>query len=145
MLLHAASGSRQGGVVRSEPMAGAPPLHRRRSVVDRQQRQRTDAPPPGDRRKNWLFLGSEQAGPRADVLFTVLAGAKRRRIEPWTYLRELLLRLHDDDPRLDDMLPDKWAANHPEAVLTYRLEESRRKAVARSTRRRHARAASPTC
>src|SRR3972149_6242449 len=82
MLLHAASGSRQGGVVRSEPMAGAPPLHRRRSVVDRQQRQRTDAPPPGDRRKNWLFLGSEQAGPRADVLFTVLAGAKRRRIEP---------------------------------------------------------------
>jgi transposase len=96
-------------------------------------------------RKNWLFLGSEQAGPRAAILFTVLAGAKRHRIEPWTYLRELLLRLHDDDPRLDDMLPDKWAANHPEAVLTYRLEESRRKAAARSTRRRHARATSPTC
>ena len=96
-------------------------------------------------RKNWLFLGSQQAGPRAAVLFTILAGAKRHRIEPWTYLRELLLRLHDDDPRLDEMLPDKWAANHPEAVLTYRLEESRRKAAARSTRRRHARAASPTC
>jgi transposase len=90
-------------------------------------------------RKNWLFLGSEQAGPRAAVLFTVLAGAKRHRIEPWTYLRELLLRLHDDDPRLDEMLPDKWAANYPESVLTYRLEESRRKAAARSTRRRHAR------
>jgi transposase len=96
-------------------------------------------------RKNWLFLGSEQAGPRTAVLFTVLAGAKRHRIEPWTYLRELLLRLHDDDPRLDEMLPDKWAANHPEAVLTYRLEESRRKAAAKSTRRRHARATSPTC
>jgi transposase len=95
-------------------------------------------------RKNWLFLGSEQAGPRAAVLFTVLAGAKRHRIEPWTYLRELLLRLHDDDPRLDDMLPDKWAANHPESVLTYRLEESRRKAAAQSTRRRHARATSQT-
>src|SRR6185295_1030358 len=26
-------------------------------------------------RKNWLFLGSEQAGPRAAVLFTILAGA----------------------------------------------------------------------
>jgi transposase len=96
-------------------------------------------------RKNWLFLGSRQAGPRAAVLFTILAGAKRHRIEPWTYLRELLLRLHDDDPRLDDMLPDKWAANHPEAVLAYRLEESRRKAAAKSTRRRHARATSPTC
>ena len=96
-------------------------------------------------RKNWLFLGSEQAGPRAAVLFTVLAGAKRHRIEPWTYLRELLLRLHDDNPRLDEMLPDKWAANHPAAVLTYRLEESRRKAAAQSTRRRHARATSQTC
>jgi transposase len=96
-------------------------------------------------RKNWLFLGSEQAGPRTAVLFTVLAGAKRHRIEPWTYLRELLLRLHDDDPRLDEMLPDKWAANHPEAVLTYRLEESRRKAAARSTHRRHARANRQSC
>ena len=85
-----------------------------------------------------MFLGSKQAGPRAAVLFTVLAGAKRHRIEPWTYLRELLLRLHDEDLRLDEMLPDRWAANHPEAVLTYRLEESRRKAAAQSTRRRHA-------
>ncbi len=91
-------------------------------------------------RKNWLFVGSEQAGPRAAVLFTVLAGAKRHRIEPWAYLRELLLRLDDDDSRLDEMLPDKWAANHPESVLTYRLEETRRKAAAKSTRRRHARA-----
>ena len=82
-------------------------------------------------RKNWLFLGSGQAGPRAAVLFTILAGAKRHRIEPWTYLRELLLRLHDDDPRLDEMLPDRWAIEHPESVLTYRLEESRRKAAAR--------------
>jgi transposase len=89
-------------------------------------------------RKNWLFLGSQQAGPRAAVLFTILAGAKRHRIEPWTYLRELLLRLHDDDPRLDEMLPDQWALQHPEAVLTYRLEESRRKAAARKSRRRHA-------
>ena len=59
--------------------------------------------------------------------------------DPWTYLRELLLRLHDDDPRLDENLPDQWAAHHPEAVLTYRLEESRRKAATRSTPRRHAR------
>jgi transposase len=89
-------------------------------------------------RKNWLFVGSVQAGPRAAVLYTILAGAKRHRIEPWAYLRELLLRLHDDDSRLDEMLPDMWAANHPESVLTYRLEESRRKAAARNSRRHHA-------
>jgi len=88
-------------------------------------------------RKNWLFLGSDQAGPRAAVLFTILAGAKRHRIEPWTYLRELLLRLHHDQSSQDEMLPDRWAIKHPEAVLTYRLEESRRKAAARNRRRRH--------
>ena len=33
--------------------------------------------------KNWLFLERRQAGPRAAVLFTILAAAKRHRIEPW--------------------------------------------------------------
>jgi transposase len=87
-------------------------------------------------RKNWLFRGSENAGPRAAILYTILAGAKRHRIEPWTYLRELLLRFHADDKRLDEFLPDRWAAAHPESVLTYRLEESRTKAAAKQDRRR---------
>jgi transposase len=91
-------------------------------------------------RKNWLFLGSEAAGPRAAVLCTILAGAKRHRIEPWCYVRELLLRLHADDSRLDEMLPDRWAAAHPEAVLTHRLDESRAKAARTQARRAHRRA-----
>ena len=91
-------------------------------------------------RKNWLFLGSEQAGPRAAILFTVLAGAKRHRIEPWAYLREILLRLHADDSHLDEMLPDRWAADHPEMVLAYRLDESRQKAARQRDRRRRRRA-----
>jgi transposase len=91
-------------------------------------------------RKNWLFLGSRDAGPRAAVLYTILAGAKRHRIEPWTYVRELLMRLHADDERLEDMLPDRWAAQHPESVLTYRLEESRVKAANTRDRRSRRRA-----
>ena len=91
-------------------------------------------------RKNWLFLGSEAAGPRAAVLCTILAGAKRHRIEPWCYVRDLLLRLHADDPRLDEMLPDRWAAAHPEAILTHRLDESRVKAARTRARRAHRRA-----
>ena len=90
-------------------------------------------------RKNRLFLGSEQAGPRAAVLFTILSGAKRHRIEPSAYLREILLRLHADDARLDEMLPDRWAADHPEMVLTYRPEESRQKATGQRDRRRRRR------
>ena len=92
-------------------------------------------------RKNWLFLGSEQAGPRAAVLYTILAGAKRHRLEPWRYLRESLLRTHADDPQWEEMLPDRWAAQHPEAVLTHRLEESRQKAAVQQERRRRRRVA----
>jgi transposase len=91
-------------------------------------------------RKNWLFLGSEAAGPRAAVLCTILAGAKRHRIEPWSYVRDLLLRLHADDPRLEEMLPDHWAAAHPKAVLNHRLDESRAKATRTQARRAHRRA-----
>jgi transposase len=91
-------------------------------------------------RKNWLFLGSESAGPRAAVLYTILAGAKRHRLEPWTYVRELLMRMHADDNRLEEMLPDRWAAQHPESVLTHRLDESRDKAARKRERRRHRRA-----
>jgi transposase len=91
-------------------------------------------------RKNWLFLGSEAAGPRAAVLCTILAGAKRHRIEPWCYVRDLLLRLHAEDPRLEEMLPDRWAAAHPEAILTHRLDESRAKAAHTRARRAHRRA-----
>lgn len=91
-------------------------------------------------KKNWLFLGSENAGPRAAVLCTIMAGARRHRIEPWSYVRELLLRLHADDPRLEEMLPDRWAAAHPEAILTHRLDEARAKAARTQARRAHRRA-----
>jgi hypothetical protein len=91
-------------------------------------------------RKNWLFLGNEAAGPRAAVLYTILAGAKRHRIEPWCYVRELLLRTNADDVRLEEMLPDRWAAEHPEAILTHRLGESRSRAIRARQRRAHRRA-----
>ena len=79
-------------------------------------------------RKNWEFLGSAEAGPRAAVLFTILAGAKRHRLEPWAYLRDVLLRLSAGETDLESLLPDRWAASHPEHVLQHRLDESRRKA-----------------
>jgi hypothetical protein len=90
---------------------------------------------------NWLWLLEAEGDQRAAVLFTILAGAKRHRLEPWAYVRELLLRLHADDARLDEMLPDAYAQDHPEAVLDYRLDEQRRKAAAVRQRRARRRAA----
>ena len=63
------------------------------------------------------------------MLFTILAGAKRHRLEPWAYLRDVLLRLSAGETDLESLLPDRWAASHPEHVLQHRLDESRRKAA----------------
>jgi transposase len=112
-----------------------------RLTIDNNTSERT-LRPQAIGRKNWLFLGNEKAGTRAAVLYTILAGAKRHRIEPWSYVRELLLRLHADDARLEDMLPDRWANQHPESVLQHRLEESRAKAAAKRDRRQRRRLSS---
>jgi transposase len=88
-------------------------------------------------RKNWMFLGSVEAGPRAAVLCTIIAGAKRHRLEPWAYLHDVILQLSvDASPEfLAGLLPDRWAVAHPEHVLNHRLEESREKARRRDQRR----------
>ncbi len=67
-------------------------------------------------RKNWMFLGSAEAGPRAAVLSTILAGAKRHRLEPWACLHDVILQLSvDATPALvASLLPDRWALTHPE-------------------------------
>ena len=91
-------------------------------------------------RKNWEFLGSAEAGPRAAVLFTILAGAKRHRLEPWAYLRDVLLRLSAGETDLEPLLPDRWAVSHPEHVLQHRLDESRRRAARQKARRERRRA-----
>jgi transposase len=91
-------------------------------------------------RKNWEFLGSAEAGPRAAVLFTILAGAKRHLLEPWAYLRDVLLRLSVGETDLASLLPDRWAASHPEHVLKHRLDESRRRAARQKETRERRRA-----
>jgi hypothetical protein len=88
-------------------------------------------------RKNWMFLGSDQAGPRAAVVCTIVSGAKRHRLEPWAYLRDVIMQLAvDSSPeQLTRLLPDRWAVAHPEHVLGHRLDESRQKARRRDERR----------
>jgi transposase len=88
-------------------------------------------------RKNWMFLGSVEAGPRAAVLCTIIAGAKRHRLEPWAYLHDVILQLSVDasEESLTRLLPDRWAVAHPEHILSHRLEESRQKAQRRDQRR----------
>jgi transposase len=86
-------------------------------------------------RKNWLFVGSDQGGKTAAICFSILAGAKRHRIEPLAYVRALLTALSSNEVDLETLLPDVWIAAHPEHFLTYRREEAEVAASARRRRR----------
>jgi hypothetical protein len=68
-------------------------------------------------RKNWMFYGSDNGGRTAAILTSFIATAKRLRIDPFTYLRDLFERIAAH-PRnqLDQLLPDKWAA--PQTTAT---------------------------
>jgi transposase len=87
-------------------------------------------------RKNWMFLGSDKGGETAAIYFSILAGAKRHQIEPFAYVRDLLIAISSDQVDWNSLLPDVWIAAHPEHVLKYRREEA--EAAASSRRRRRA-------
>jgi transposase len=87
-------------------------------------------------RKNWLFVGSDRGGQTAATCFSIPAGAKRHRIEPFTYVRDLLVTISAGEPDWNAMLPDVWIAAHPKHFLHYRRDEA--ESAARSRRRRRA-------
>jgi transposase len=70
-------------------------------------------------RKNWLFVASETGGHRAARLFSLTASCKANCVEPFAYLRDIFARLPllGDSPsaeQLDELLPNRWLAAHPE-------------------------------
>jgi hypothetical protein len=67
-------------------------------------------------RKNYLFLGSDNGGKAAAVLYSRMASAKTNQVKPFVYVRDLLVRLSGE--RLDDLsalLPDERPKWHPDA------------------------------
>jgi transposase len=69
-------------------------------------------------RKNWLFVGSAKGGRTAAVLYSFTSTCHRLGIEPWAYLQDVLTQLPGlASERLGELLPDRWLAAHPQAVL----------------------------
>ena len=91
-------------------------------------------------RKNWMFFGSDRGGETAAILMSILASAKRHGIEPFEYVRQLLIVLSSDDVDLPSLLPNVWIAAHPEYFLQYRHDEAEAAARARQRRRAERRA-----
>jgi transposase len=60
-------------------------------------------------RKNWLFVGSQQAGERAAVVLSLIESAKLNGHDPWAYLKDVFERLPTLKQRnLAHLLPHHW-------------------------------------
>lgn len=64
-------------------------------------------------RKNWLFVGSQQAGERAAVVMSLIESAKLNGHDAWGYLKDVLTKLPTwPHSRLQELLPHRWVAPH---------------------------------
>lgn len=76
-------------------------------------------------RKNWLFLGSLEAGRRAATLLTIISTAVRNDLDVRAYIQDVLKQLLDGATDYRSLHADVWKQSHPEAVRSYRAEERR--------------------
>jgi transposase len=87
-------------------------------------------------RKNWLFIGSLDAGRRAADFLTLVSSAVRNDLDVWAYIKDVLDQLLAGQTDYRPLRPDVWREAHPEAVRDYRVQERRD----RADRVRHRRA-----
>jgi len=69
-------------------------------------------------RKNWIHIGSQQAGPRVAAILSVVESCRRLRIPVRDYLNEILPGLANTSIQLiAHLTPTAWAARHNPANL----------------------------
>lgn len=62
-------------------------------------------------RKNWLFVGNEDGGDAAAVIYSLVQTCRALGINPREYLEDVMRRLMSHNAnKLDELLPDAWAA-----------------------------------
>ncbi|MBK8980681.1 MAG: transposase [Planctomycetes bacterium] len=62
-------------------------------------------------RKNWLFAGSEAGGRTAATLYSLTVGCWELKIDPFTYLKDVLQRLGSTpNSRIGELTPRGWLA-----------------------------------
>ena len=60
-------------------------------------------------RRDWLFVGSQQAGERAGIVLSLIESAKLNGHDPWAYLKDVFERLPALKQRdLAQLLPHHW-------------------------------------
>jgi transposase len=60
-------------------------------------------------RKNWLFVGHDKAGENMASLFSLIATCEANGINPYAYLKDVLIRVQAHPAaRIDELLPHRW-------------------------------------
>ena len=64
-------------------------------------------------KKNWLFMGDADAGECGAIIYTVIESCRRRGLDSYAYLKDVLTRL----PRMTnwqvpEITPSAWAKGH---------------------------------
>jgi transposase len=60
-------------------------------------------------KKNWLFIGEVDAGDRGAILYTIIESCRRRGVEPFAYLKDVLTRLPQmTNKQVAQLLPSVW-------------------------------------
>jgi transposase len=61
-------------------------------------------------KKNWLFMGEAGAGQRGAIIYTLVETCRKRRIDPYAYLRDVLTRLPTlKNNQISEVTPAAWA------------------------------------
>jgi transposase len=61
-------------------------------------------------KKNWLFIGEAGAGHRGAIIYTIIESCRRRSIDPYAYLRDLLTHLPTlKNNQISEVTPAAWA------------------------------------
>jgi transposase len=61
-------------------------------------------------KKNWLFMGDADAGERGAIIYTLIESCRRRGIDPYAYLKDVLTRLPKmTNHQIPEVTPAAWA------------------------------------
>ena len=76
-------------------------------------------------RKNWIFLGSEDGGEWNCVFTSLIASCKLHGIEPWAYIRDLLILLPNwPEERALELSPKYWLQTIQTEEVTNLLQQN---------------------
>jgi len=61
-------------------------------------------------KKNWLFMGEAEAGHRGAIIYSIIESCRRRGLDPYAYLKDVLTRLPQmTNHQIPEITPEAWA------------------------------------